>query len=46
MLIYKVSPPRQSLFVQFEFGLGANPATVMAVLDEFRHNFNQIERNV
>lgn len=28
--------PKGGLFVQFEFGLGANPATVMAVLDEFR----------
>jgi hypothetical protein len=34
------------LFVQLEFGLGANPATVMAVLDEFHHNFNQIERHI
>lgn len=25
-------------FVQFEFGLGANPATVLAVLDEFRRH--------
>jgi len=31
--------PRGGLFVQFEFGLGANPATVLAVLDEFRRHF-------
>jgi hypothetical protein len=30
---------RGGVFVQFEFGLGANPATVMAVLDEFRRHF-------
>jgi uroporphyrinogen decarboxylase len=31
--------PKGGLFAQFEFGLGANPATVMAVLDEFRRHF-------